>query len=153
MGLTTALMAAASLALAAAAPAAAAEFSALAIPGINNQIGGCDSGARQSDGPNPVQASITCGNGLGAGGSAAMSSLGHIGASASAATVTGSNSPGQFVSRALLRDSVVFTSTDPTATTTNIAVNLILDGVLNAAGVPEVSGGDSSLSGHVAIFG
>jgi hypothetical protein len=147
-------LAATALALAALPPAAqAAEFAASAGPNFaNNGIGGdCTPGPTQSDGPLPAHVSITCGGALGVGSAAATSSFGHIGASARVATLTSVTQPAAFDANAFLRDSVVFSSTDPTATIANVSVNLLLDGVLNAAGVAGFSGGDAELDGDVRL--
>jgi hypothetical protein len=132
--------------------AQAADFFVTAGPGTSDGIhGSCTPGPRRVDSPTPDRVSVTCGSSLGVGSSAATSSFGHIGASASAVTLTGSSLGAQEGGEAFLQDFLVFTSTDPTAIVTSVSANLLLDGILNASGVTGFSGGDARLTGDVRL--
>jgi len=145
----------AAFALVAAMPLAtqAAEFSGHAGPTINDSIGGvCTGGARSFNSPNPGHVgAITCGSALGVTSAAATSSFGHVGASASAATLTSATLPAITRADAHFRDDIFFTSTDPNATVADVSANVVLDGILNAAGVPNFSGADAELDGILRI--
>ena len=151
---TVRLVAAALCLALAAPPATAASMLAFVGPGSANGAGPCNpSTAAAVTGSSPVSTSMVCGgNEIGVASGQAFASYGHIGAKADAATVGGTSIPAQIGANAFFTDTFVFTSTDPTATTAEVALNLVLGGVLNAA-APSGSSAGASLRGFALLHG
>lgn len=135
-------------------PAAAATMTAFVGPGSANGAGPCNpSTAAAVTGGSPVSTSMVCGgNDIGVATGQAFASFGHIGAKADAATVGGTSIPAQIGATAIFSDTLFFTSTDPTADTAEVTLNVILGGALNAAG-PFASSVGSGVRGFVLLHG
>ena len=152
MSRTLNLMIAAVLALA---PMAgrAATFSASVGPPANGGIGNCVIPGLVS-GSDPVSTSGICADSRGLSDGRASSNFGHIGGRSEGVTLGNSGIVAAFGTTSIFTDQLMFTSSDPDATVADVAVNLILEGVLNAA-ADAANGGDagSEVGGFVQIGG
>ncbi|HEX7944721.1 MAG TPA: PEPxxWA-CTERM sorting domain-containing protein [Phenylobacterium sp.] len=134
MRLTSTLLATAALALALAAPAAAAVVTVDSGPnsGFANQF--CD-GPGLFSGSSTVTINRTCTRAdVGEATGTALASLGHLGARAVATSHNGDSLSAGTGAEGLFNDQVIFTSTDPTATSADVSLNLLLDGILSISG-------------------
>lgn len=110
----------------------AAEFSAFSFSNFSAGIGCGDGGSVTSNAPVAREGICTSArSGFEAG--SASSSFGHVGARAEAVHSGNFSFPVGWISQAIFSDNIVFTSTDPSATTAEIAVNLAISGHLNEA--------------------
>jgi hypothetical protein len=137
MRLTTILASAAALAVLAATPAAAANFVAQA--GVNANVfanAACSQSTANVTGNSPVSAENTCTNSdVGTGHARSFASFGHLGVAADMASHNGDSLGAGASGQADFTDFVTFTQTNGTvAATTDVAVNLVLDGLFGAAG-------------------
>lgn len=114
---------------------AQAQFSAGTGPGNNSGGGPCNPNTAIAGGSSsaPTSASIVCAGERGSTAGSANARFGHIGASSSAVTVTDSSVSLFNGASASFFDQVMFTSTDPSATTVDVAVNFAFSGVLNTS--------------------
>ena len=151
MRVKTLLMTAAVLALAIAGSAAAATFTATVGPSSSGGIGNCVIPGLVS-GPAPVSTNGICADINGLSDGRASSSFGHIGARSEGVTFGNNSLVAQFGATSVFTDQLMFTSSDPSATVANVSVNLILDGVLNAA-ADAANGGSagSTLGAYVSL--
>jgi hypothetical protein len=116
--------------------------------GSNNTVGSCTPGATPFNGPTPGAVGIVCGDVNGVISARAVASFGHIGANADAVT-TGAQGA-QIGANAFERSFVTFTSTNPLATTTDVALNIFLAGIVSA-GAPAGGFTQGLASGDVRL--
>jgi len=155
MRLRTILPSAATLAFLAATPAAAADF--LAQAGVNTNVfanGNCSSSTANVTGSSPVSAENVCTRSdIGTGHARSFASFGHVGVEADAASHSDSLGAGAS-GQADFSDFVVFSQTGGAgATTTDVAVNLILDGVLAAVADPLHGNAGAGVEGFLIFNG
>lgn len=152
MRLNTSLMTAAVLALAIAGPVAAATFTATVGPSSQGGIGNCVIPPLAS-GPAPVSISGICSDSTGLSDGRAGSSFGHIGARSEGVTFGNNSLVALFGATSVFTDQLLFTSADPNATVADVSVNLILDGILNAAADAANGGHAASSLGAIVSLG
>lgn len=129
---------AAALIVGAASSAQAADFSVLGgPPASGGGLGECSSYSRSGNAP--VSGSGSCtGSGLGTSSGSSSARYGKVGAEAEAYQFNPSQSiPSIWESRASFQDFITFTSDDPTATFTDIAVFMALDGLIAEIGTGQ----------------
>jgi len=137
---TIALIAsAATLALLAAGPALAGHTHVVVGPATNGSVAttSCDPAAGRVDGTGTVRFNAACSRAdVGEAAGSAVASAGHLGASANAASHNGDSLFAGIESEAgfVDDDTLIFTSSDPLATSASVSANLILDGTLWATG-------------------
>jgi hypothetical protein len=129
---------AATLALLAASPALAGHTHVVVGPATNGSVAttSCDPAAGRVDGTGTVRFNAACFRAdVGEAAGSAVASAGHLGASANAASHNGDSLFAGIESEAGFVDNfLIFTSSDPLATTASVSANLILDGTLWATG-------------------
>ncbi|HEY0436673.1 MAG TPA: PEPxxWA-CTERM sorting domain-containing protein [Phenylobacterium sp.] len=139
------------LALAPAA-ASAATFTVSVGPSSTGGIGNCNIPSAPVTGSSPVSVSGICADSTGVSSGRASSSFGHIGARSDGVALGNNSLVAQFGATAVFTDQLMFTSSDPNATTADVSVNLILDGVMNAAANAAQGGSaGSQLAGYVSL--
>ena len=153
MRLTTPILAALALGLAAGGPAGAASFTAIALTTSQNGVGNCSPGGAVT-GPGTVSIGKVCGDAVGVESSQAVASFGHVSARSDATTFGGSSLDADIGAVARATDTLIFTSSDPTATFADVSANLIFHGLLNATGNPAFSGfSNAGIGGYVELGG
>ena len=102
-----------------------------------------------------VSLAMSCGDRFGVLSATAFAEAGHVGATAGAATFGGTSTPAAPVAHATYSDFLIFTSSDPNAMEAEVSVNILVDGVLNAArGDPSVfTGGSAAFDAFVVLTG
>ena len=102
-----------------------------------------------------VSLAMTCGDRFGVLTATAFAEAGHVGATARSATFGGTSTPAAPVAAATYSDFLIFTSSDPTATEAEVSVNILVDGVLNAAkGDPSVfTGASAAFDAFIVLTG
>ena len=129
----------------------AAEFSVFSFSNFSAGIGCGAGGSVTSNAPVAREGICTSArSGFEAG--SASSSFGHVGARAETLHSGNFSFPVGWVSRAVFSDNIVFTSTDPLATTAEIAVNLAISGRLNEALSASASVDASVTTGGQTFF-
>ncbi len=101
----------------------------------------------------PVSASTTCikfNDNIGVGNASASASFGDVGARSDAASISNTALVAGSSSQAVFSDTLIFTSNDDNATMTDVAVNLLLDGILNAAAPNGAAGAE--IAGSIQLF-
>ncbi len=136
------------------APAAAraATFTATVGPSSSGGIGNCVIPGLVS-GSSPVSTSGICSDSTGLSSGRAGSSFGHIGARSEGVTFGNNSLVALFGATSVFTDQLMFTSADPSANVANVSVNLILDGVLNAAADAANGGNAGSSLGAIVSLG
>ena len=95
----------------------------------------CSGDIGSKSGATTVHAAASCFRAdVGTASGEAVAATGHIGAAAHADSHNGDSLAAKIGSEAIYEDFLTFTSADPLATTTSVAVNLLLDGVIEAGG-------------------
>jgi len=144
MRLTTVLVSAATLALLSAAPATAADFVAQA--GVNANVfanASCSNSTANVTGHAPVRAENVCTRSdIGTGHAADFASFAHLGSESDASSHNGDSLGAGASGQADFTDFIVFSQANGGgATTTDVTVNLLLEGVLAATAAPLQGGG------------
>jgi hypothetical protein len=130
------LLSVTALALLAATPAGAAAFLSTFIgPNSDSATQSCSGDIGAKSGSATVHASASCSRAdVGTANGQAVAAAGHLGAYADADSHNGDSLLAKTGASAQYQDFLTFTSVDPTATSTTIAVNMLLDGVMQASG-------------------
>ena len=120
----------------------------------SGSIGDCGEGKTETK-STAVSLARTCGDRFGVLTATAFAEAGHIGATAGSATFGGTSTPAAPTAGASYSDFLIFTSSDPTATEAEVSVNILVDGVLNAArGDPKVfTEGTADFDAFVVLTG
>lgn len=135
MRLALSLTSATALALILAAPAAAATLVAGAGPNSDSATQTCSPAAGSVVGSSTVSFSTSCSSAAaGTASAGAIAATGHLGGFAEADSHNGNSLIAKNGSTATFDDFLTFTSSDPSLTSTTVAVNLLLDGVFDASG-------------------
>jgi hypothetical protein len=125
----------AACALAVAGPASAATVSTFIGPGSGSATTNCSGDVGGKSGSVTVHGSATCTRAdVGEATGVATASVGHVGATAVGTSHTSAGLPAAITAEATYSDAVVFTSIDPTATSADVSLKLLLDGVFGTAG-------------------
>lgn len=142
-----------------ASPAAASAMFAAVGPSSTNGIGNCSLSGPPGPVSGPASAHGICSDRNGVSSGTAASNSGHVGARSDAASFGGLSLPAEMESEAMFTDSLMFTSSDPTATFADVRAHVVLHGVMNAAGDPTLSAfaaagvnGFTELGGEVFSF-
>ena len=130
----------------------AATFTATVGPSSTGGIGNCVVPGLVS-GSSPVSTSGICADIRGLSSGRASSSFGHIGARSEGVALGNSSIVAQFGATSVFTDQLMFTSADPTATVADVSVNLVLDGILNAAADASQGGSAGSSVGAIVSLG
>ncbi len=102
------------------------------VGATSGSIGSCGE-AKTQTGSSVVSLALTCGDRFGVLTATAFAGAGHVGATARSATFGGTSTPALPAAVATYSDFLVFTSSDHTATEAEVSVNVLVDGILNAA--------------------